>query len=69
MEKTFKLKMVEMPNFICIEMPAWQRQYGFNTDAANIPVSSMSIQEATEYAEEMKQAFIDHWRAKQSIPK
>lgn len=62
MEKKFKLKMVTMPNFLTIEMPPRPRQEGMMD--SSIPVSELSEAEANEYAEEMKLAFVQHWKVK-----
>lgn len=60
MEKKFKLILPPPPNFISFERPARPRQEGFNT-GHSIPVSDLSEEEAEEYGELMKQAFISHW--------
>lgn len=62
-EKTIKVKMVSMPNFLNVEMPPRPRQEGFQP-GHTIPVGDLTEAEANEYAEEMKQAFLDHWRIK-----
>ena len=54
-KKLIKLIPSRMPNFIRAE--GWKEP---------IPVKELSEQEAQEYAELMKQAFIEHWKNKQS---
>lgn len=66
MTKEIKLKMIQMPNFICIEQSARPRQEGFNQ--ITIPVKDFTEEEAVNYAEEMKQAFINHWKFKTNQP-
>lgn len=63
MTKNFKLLPPTMPNFLFIEMPPRPRQEGVSFDN-KIPITDLSEQEATEYAELMKQAFINHWKNK-----
>jgi hypothetical protein len=62
MEKSFKLLMPTMPNFISYEGPARPKQEGFSAEKNCIPVSDLSEEEARQYAEEMKAAFIEHWK-------
>lgn len=64
MTKEFKLQMISMPNFINYEMPPVKRQDGFKPEGNAIPVGSLSEDEAKEYAEEMKEAFLSHWAKK-----
>ena len=64
MTKEFKLLMISMPNFISYETPPVERQEGFNPENKGIPVGSLSEDEAKEYAEEMKEAFLSHWELK-----
>lgn len=56
MEKSFKLKLPAPPNFILIE--------GFTE--VSIPVSDLTAEEANQYAEELKKAFIKHWQSKKN---
>ena len=65
MTKEFNLKMVSMPNFIIVEAAPRPRQEGLVPNPS-IPVEELSEKEANEYAEGMKQAFIDHWKSKQN---
>lgn len=55
-----------MPNFIPVEVGPSTRQDGFNPESAGatIPISSLTEEEAYAYGEEMKQAFVKHWRDK-----
>ena len=55
MNKEFQLKMTSMPNFIIVT--------GLEKEGT-IPVSSLTKEEAEKYAEEMKLAFIEHWKNK-----
>lgn len=61
MKKEFKLLPPMMPNFIRYEIPAGQRQDGIKIEGNTIPVRDPSKEEAEEYGELMKQAFIEHW--------
>lgn len=63
MEKKFKLLPPTMPNFLSLEMPAGRREDGIK-EAPKISVSDLSKEEALEYGELMKQAFINHWHTK-----
>ena len=63
MTKEFKLVMISMPNFISYEKPPKPRQEGFKADDG-VPVGTLTEDEAKQYAEEMKQAFIAHWALK-----
>jgi D-serine dehydratase len=64
MEKKFKLRMVQMPNFISVEMPPRSREDGIK-ESPVVPVKDMSKEEAEEYAEWMRKSFIQHWESKQ----
>ena len=55
MNKEFELKMTLMPNFLIVK--------GLEKEGT-IPVSSLTKEEAEKYAEEMKLAFIEHWKNK-----
>lgn len=62
MTKRFKMLPPMMPNFLPYES-------GVDTTSAGqsrVPVSNLTKEEATEYGELMKQAFIKHWEKKQS---
>ena len=68
MEKTFTIKKPEMPSNVYLEMPPGRKQDGFcPTDKAPgaIKVRDLSREEAGEYAELMKQTFIEHWENEQ----
>lgn len=62
MNKTFKLLPPLMPNFLAFEIGPQKRQQGFVTN--RVSVTELSEQEAIEYGELMKQAFIEHWKNK-----
>lgn len=66
MTKEIKLVMISMPNFISYEQPARPRQEGFKP-AEGIPVGTLTEDEANQYAEEMKQAFLAHWALKSKV--
>ncbi len=64
MEKKFKMLPPMMPNFLPYESAPRPRQEGFNPENNRISVSELSEEEAIEYGELMKQAFIEHWKVK-----
>lgn len=64
MTKKFELLPPMMPNFIYIKTEPKPRQEGFTPHT--IPVKDMDEQEAQEYGELMKQAFIQHWKDKKN---
>lgn len=64
MEKTFKLNPPIMPNFISVDTGKKLRQEGF-IPGLTIPVKDLSKEEAEEFAELMKQTFIEHWEKQQ----
>lgn len=60
MEFNFKIKPpTGMPDFIYLDLPPGKRQDGLQ--ANKIPVGSLSKEQAEEYGEMMKQAFMAHW--------
>lgn len=60
MEIKVKLLPPTMPNFIGYESPAKPRQEGFKLDGACMAVSDLTNEQAEEYAELMKQTFLNH---------
>ena len=62
MTKEFNLLPPTMPNFISIGQPIGQRQDGIKSFTVN--VSDLTIEEAQEYGELMKQTFIKHHKNK-----
>lgn len=66
MEKKFEVLPPQMPNFVRFKKEAALRQDGFKVDEG-FPVKDFTKEEAQEYAELMKQTFIEHWKAKQTI--
>jgi len=52
-----------MPNFIRFKQEAGLKQDGFRLNEA-FPISNLTMDEAYEYAELMKQTFIKHWEEK-----
>lgn len=63
MEKRMKLLPPMMPNFISMERPAGLRQEGFKDDF-KISITELSLIEAEQYGELMKQSFIQHHKEK-----
>ena len=61
MEKKIKLLPPIMPNFISIQTSIRPRQDGGFSENYKIPIQDLSIQEAEEYGELMKQTFIQHY--------
>lgn len=61
MKKTFELKMCAMPNFIVVQVPARQSPDGLQH--SSIPITELDAEEAEEYAESMRVAFLEHWKA------
>jgi hypothetical protein len=64
MEKKVKLSTPDMPDFIRYEIEGETslRQDGFDPAKDNkISVGSLTVQEAEEYGELLKQTFITHW--------
>ena len=55
-----------MPNFIPYEVPAGKRQDGFKPNSNHIPVSTLSEQEAKDYADVLRDAFIEHCKQKKA---
>jgi hypothetical protein len=60
MSKEFILVMATMPNFISFKTSTTKK----GVSGSSIAVSELSEQEAREYAEEMRIAFINHWKNK-----
>lgn len=62
MTKEFKLIMIPMPYKINYEVPPGKKEDGpkFHN---NVLVESLSKEDAEEYANEMKEAFLAHWAA------
>lgn len=66
MEIKFKLLPPMMPNFVRYEKPARPRQEGFDSKDQGIPIEEFTEQQAKEYAELMRDAFIEHWRKRKA---
>lgn len=65
MEKKFKLLPPQMPNFITYDTGViGKKQDGFNANGNTLPVASLSESEAMEYAELMKNTFLEHYKKK-----
>ena len=65
MEKKFELLPPSMPNFATFKKEKQLRQDGFKVDGG-FPIKNFTREEAEEYGELMKQAFIKHWKSKQT---
>lgn len=61
MEFQLKLKMPLPQNFIIFEMPPGQRQDGIK-ELPGIDIVQLSEEQAEQYAEELKQHFLAHYR-------
>lgn len=58
-----KVRKPLMPNeiFFELEQNIGKKQDGFNPTSGKISVKDLTSEEANEYAELMKQTFIEHW--------
>lgn len=65
MEKKFKVLPPHMPNFVRFEKEPGLRQEGLKVDEG-FPITNFTKEEAYEYAELMKQTFINHWHKKKT---
>lgn len=66
MNKTLKIVPPTMPNFFRYEIRgSSQKQDGFKPDNG-IPISTLTEEEANEFAEMMKEEFLKHWRLKKA---
>lgn len=63
MEIKQKVRKPIMPSEIYLEVPVGKRQDGFNLSSGKILVSDLTEEQANEYAELMKQTFIEHWKS------
>lgn len=51
-----------MPNFLVLDMPVRSRE---DWDyPPSIPITDLTLEEAVEYGELMKRAFVIHWQEK-----
>jgi alkanesulfonate monooxygenase SsuD/methylene tetrahydromethanopterin reductase-like flavin-dependent oxidoreductase (luciferase family) len=66
MEKKIKLLPPEMPNFIAVQGNPGKRQDGIKIGAGSIPITDLTEDEAMEYADYIKQTFMNHWRNKKA---
>ena len=55
-----------MPNFITFKAKVGKKEDGFKPSSA-IPISDLTEEQAIEYAELMKQTFINHWKLRKSL--
>lgn len=62
MEIKLNIKKPIMPSEIFIEQPIGKRQDGLNLSKGSIKVKDLTEEQAYEYAELMKQTFIEHWK-------
>ena len=60
----FEIRKPSMQNFILMEVPAGQRQDGFNSEAGKISITELDEQQALEYAQLMYNTFIEYWNKK-----
>jgi len=65
MKVSFKVLPPTMPNFVQFESDPVKREEGF-TPKEGYPIAKFTREEAEQYAELMKQAFIKHWESKQN---
>ncbi len=61
MQKTFELLPPIMPSHVTFRTPPAPRQQGFKPQEG-FPVKNFTKEEAEEYAELMKQTFMQHWK-------
>ena len=66
MKKEFELLPPTMPSSVRYKVPGSNRQNGFDPENNRFPVSELTEKEAEEFAELMKQTFLQHWRKSQS---
>lgn len=63
MKKKFEIIPPIMPNYVRFRMPPGKRQDGFQSKpGSQMPITDFSKEEAEEFGELMKQAFIEHWK-------
>lgn len=62
MKKEFKILPPQMPDYIDYETGViGRKQDGINPSGNRIPIESLSESEANEYAELMKNTFLEYW--------
>lgn len=64
MEKKFEVLPPTMPDFVKFKKEPGAREDGFKVDDG-FPIENFTAEEAAEYAELMKQTFLEHWQSKQ----
>lgn len=65
MNVNFPLVMIGMPDHISFQVPGTgQRQDGFKPGQNQIAIKDLTEDQAKQYAEELKTAFMDHWKEK-----
>ena len=64
MKRPLKLRPPTMPNFVGYIVTVGKKQDGVNFENNKFPITEFSKEEAEEYGELMKQAFIEHWENK-----
>ncbi len=62
MHSNIKLKLPTPKNFIILDLP-------HRTDRPCIPIEHLSQEESEQYAEELKQQFLDHYKKKKESVK
>lgn len=67
MDITFKFNPPIMPDNITYDtgIPG-RKQDGYNPGSNSIPVKNLSQEQAEQYAELMKQTFLEHWKTRVS---
>lgn len=66
MELTVKIKMPLMPDVLNFEAAPKPKQAGFQTAGNSIAVKDLTEEQANEFADEWKKAFLEHWKEKQN---
>ena len=61
MEISFELNMISLPNELNFKTAPDKRQDGFSHKSNIISVKDLTEEQAYEYAEEIKHAFVYHW--------
>lgn len=66
MKVEFELLPPRMPNFVEMKVPPKTRQEGFS-EGMSIVVEDLTEQQANEFADLMRAAFIDHWKQRKKL--
>lgn len=65
MEKSFKVLLPMMPNYVRFEKPPGLKQDGIKSEEA-FDIANFTFEEAEEFAALMFQAFMEHWEKRRS---